>query len=87
MPREPIVILREQYLVGILREQLAGAATKPSAQAAHSSVKTMLSSSCSAWSRSRRRRGRRPHGMLGFVWCVWIIDEMVRATLGTMLEH
>ena len=28
-------------------------------------LKTMVSSSHLAWSRSRRRRGRRPHGMLG----------------------
>ena len=85
MPREPIVILREQYLVAILREQIAGAATNPSVQAAHSSVKTMLSSSCSAWSRPRRRRGRRPHGMLGFVSNAQIIDGIVRNALGTML--
>ena len=87
MPREPIVILREQYLVAILREQIAGAATKPSAQAAHSSVKTMLSSSCSAWSRSRRRRGRRPHDMLGVAPNSQTTDGTVRSTLGIMLQH
>ena len=39
-----------------------------------SHVKTTLSSSRSAWSRSRRRRGRRPHGMLEFAANVLIID-------------
>ena len=87
VPREPIVTLREQYLVAILREQLAGAATKLSVQAAHSSVKAMLSSSCSAWSRSRRRRGRRPHDMLGVASNSQTTDGTVRSTLGIMLQH
>ena len=87
MPREPIVTLREQYLVVILREQVAGAATRPSVQAAHSSVKTMLSSSCSAWSRSRRRRGRRPHDMLGGTLNSETMNGTIRSMLGTMLQH
>ena len=41
---------------------------------ASSHVKTTLSFSRSAWSRSRRRRGRRPHGMLELVSNVFIID-------------
>ena len=41
---------------------------------ASSHVKTTLSPSRSAWSRSRRRRGRRPHGMLEFVANVLNVD-------------
>ena len=36
-------------------------------------LKTKLSPSYQAWSRSRRRRGRRPHEMLGVVWNSQII--------------
>ena len=49
-----------------------------SIERASNQVQTMLSSSRSAWSRSRRRRGRRPHGMLGVALKIEIIDGMAR---------
>ena len=45
-------------------------------------MKTALSSSRSAWSRSRRRRGRRPHEVFGFASNVLIIDGEFRKTFG-----
>ena len=56
-----------------------------SIEEASNQVKTTLSSSRSAWSRSRRRRGRRPHGMLGIVLKIEIIAVMAKTSLGTML--
>ena len=56
-----------------------------SIERASNQVQTMLSSSRSAWSRSRRRRGRRPHGMLGIVLKIEIIVVMAKTSLGTML--
>ena len=37
------------------------------------------------WSRQRRRRDRRPHGMLGIVLKIEIIVVMAKTSLGTML--
>ena len=45
-------------------------------------MKTALSSCRSAWSRSRRRRGRRPHEVFGFASNVLIIDGELRKTFG-----
>ena len=49
---------------------------------ASSKVKTVFSSCRSAWSRSRRRRGRRPHEVFGFASNVLIIDGELRKTFG-----
>ena len=56
-----------------------------SSEKASKQVKTPLASSRSALSRSRRRRGRRPHGMLGIAWKTYIIDGMARKALRAML--
>ena len=53
-----------------------------SIEKASSKVKTALSSCRSAWSRSRRRRGRRPHEVFGFASNVLIIDGELRTTFG-----
>ena len=53
-----------------------------SIEKASSKVKTALSSCRSAWSRSRRRRGRRPHEVFGFASNVLIIDGELRKTFG-----
>ena len=53
-----------------------------SIEEASNQVKTTLSSSRSAWSRSRRRRGRRPHEVFGFASNVLIIDGELRKTVG-----
>ena len=58
-----------------------------SIERASNQVQTILSSSRSAWSRSRRRRGRRPHGMLGIALKIQIIHAMARNALGTILSH
>ena len=47
----------------------------------------MLSSGCWAWSRSRRRRGRRPHDMLGRILNSETMNGTIRSMLGTMLQH
>ena len=47
-----------------------------------SNVKTSFSSCRSAWSRSRHRRGRRPHEVFGFASNVLIIDGEFRKTFG-----
>ena len=84
--RQPLVSLRQ--LLGTVsgpipepREPNRAQTTQSSEQTAdwiiekaRSHVKTTLSSSRSAWSRSRCRRGRRPHGMLEFASNVLIID-------------
>ena len=44
----------------------------------------MLSSSRSAWSRSRRRRGRRPHEMLGVAGNAGVVVE---SFLPATLQH
>ena len=56
-----------------------------SIERASNQVQTMMSSSRSAWSRSRRRRGRRPHRMLVVVLKIEIIAGMAKTSLGTML--
>ena len=53
-----------------------------SIEKASSEVETALSSCRSAWSRSRRRRGRRPHEVFGFASNVLIIDGELRKTFG-----
>ena len=53
-----------------------------SIETASSKVKTTLSSCRSAWSRSRRRRGRRPHEVFGFASNIFIIDGELRKTFG-----
>ena len=53
-----------------------------SIEKASSKVNTALSSCRSAWSRSRRRRGRRPHEVFGFASNVLIIDAELRKSLG-----
>ena len=53
-----------------------------SIEKASSKLKTTLSSCHSAWSRSRRRRGRRPHEVFGFASNVLIIDGELRKTFG-----
>ena len=53
-----------------------------SIEKASSKVKIALSSCRSAWSRSRRRRGRRPHEVFGFASNGLIIDGELRKTFG-----
>ena len=59
--------------------------TASAASGQRNQVQTMLSSSRLAWSRSRRRRDRRPHGMLGIVLKIEIIVVMAKTSLGRML--
>ena len=80
-PRTSIPALRKPN-GGPRQRHLASRTANWSIEKASSKVKTALSSCHSAWSRSRRRRGRRPHEVFGFASNVLIIDGELRKTFG-----